>query len=230
MNRVWWDLQGERSTQIKLRTKPIYGDWVDMPEEGWRSGGPRISVLQLPGTYSVVLEANGQEYSQELTVLKDPNSEGTLAEIVEQTAMVEEIQQDLESAAEIVNQIELIRRQMYDLKVIVEAQGDDSTILAAVDEFDEKLIEVEGQLIQMKNIQGGDGVRWASMIVDRISYLARNVGTADFKPNDQQKEVHLVLRDQLQRARQQFEVLIQTDLPAFNRLLEQRSVPRIISE
>ena len=111
VNRVWWDLQGERSTQIKLRTKPIYGDWVDMPEEGWRSGGPRISVLQLPGTYTVVLEANGQEYSQELTVLKDPNSEGTLAEIVEQTAMVEEIQQDLESAAEMVNQIELIRQQ-----------------------------------------------------------------------------------------------------------------------
>jgi hypothetical protein len=68
------------------------------------------------------------------------------------------------------------------------------------------------------------------MVIARIAYLARNVGTADFKPNDQQREVHVVLRDQLERARQQFEVLIQTDLPAFNRLLEQRSVPRIITQ
>ncbi len=229
VNRVWWDLEGERSAQIKLRTKPIYGDWVEMPEQGWRSGGPRISVLQQPGTYIVVLEVDGQSYSRELTVLKDPNSEGTPAEIAEQIAMVQELQQDIELAAAAVNQIELIRRQMYDLKAIVEAQGDDTTIPDAVDSLDAKLIEVEGQLIQMKDVQG-DAVRWPSMVIARIAYLARNVATADFRPNDQQREAHAVLREQLQQALDQFDALIRTDLPAFNQLLEQRSVPRIITD
>jgi hypothetical protein len=163
-------------------------------------------------------------------VLKDPSSEGTLADIAEQTALVMEIQKDIEVAAAAVNQIELIRRQMHDLTVVVEAKGDDDTILNAVDSLDAKFMAVEGELIQMKITQGGDGVRWPSMIIDRIAYLARNVATADFRPNDQQREVHAELRRQLQQVLDRLEALMQTDLPEFNRLLEQRSVPRIIAQ
>jgi photosystem II stability/assembly factor-like uncharacterized protein len=230
INRVWWNLQGEPSTQIRLRTKPLYADWVELNDEGWRSGGPRLSVLQPPGTYTVALEVGSQTLTQQLTVLKDPNSDGTLAEIEEQTTMVAAIRTDVESAAAIVNQIELVRRQMYDLKVIIEASSNDPTILSAVDSLDQKLIAVEGQLIQMKLSQGGDGIRWPALVIDQLSYLARNVGTADFRPNDQQREVHQVLRDQLMHAREQFDELLHNDLPAFNHMLAERNVARIIMQ
>jgi hypothetical protein len=199
-------------------------------DEGWRSGGPRLSVLQPPGTYTVALEVGSQTLTQQLTVLKDPNSDGTLAEIEEQTTMVAAIRTDVESAAAIVNQIELVRRQMYDLKVIIEASSNDPTILSAVDSLDQKLIAVEGQLIQMKLSQGGDGIRWPALVIDQLSYLARNVGTADFRPNDQQREVHQVLRDQLMHAREQFDELLHNDLPAFNHMLAERNVARIIMQ
>ncbi|MGH7542209.1 MAG: WD40/YVTN/BNR-like repeat-containing protein, partial [Gemmatimonadota bacterium] len=44
INRLWWDFYGEPSTQIRLRTKPLHAAWYEMPEEGWRSGGGRISA------------------------------------------------------------------------------------------------------------------------------------------------------------------------------------------
>ena len=230
INRVWWNLQGEPSAQIKLRTKPIYADWVELNDEGWRNGGPRVSVLQPPATYTAALEVDGQTYTQQLTVLKDPNSDGTVAEIEEQTAMVVAVQQDLNVAADVVNQIELIRRQMYNLQMVVKARGDDTTILAAVDSLDQKLIEVEGQLIQMKISQGGDGIRWPALVIDQLSYLARNVATADFRPTDQQREVHQVLRDQLTQAKDQFDAILHTDLPALNRRLQEHNVAQIIMQ
>jgi hypothetical protein len=228
INRVWWNLQGEPSTQIKLRTKPLYADWVELNDEGWRNGGPRLSVLQPPGTYTVVLQVDGQFHVQQLTVLKDPNSDGTFAEIEEQTTMVTAIREDLEAAADVVNQIELIRRQMYDLETVIKASGAETAALVTVDSVDQKLIAVEGQLIQMKISQSGDGIRWPALVIDQLSYLARNVGTADFRPTDQQREVHQVLRDQLARAKAQFDEILQTDLPALNRTLEQHNLTRIV--
>jgi hypothetical protein len=229
INRVWWNLQGEPSTQIRLRTKPLYADWVELNDQGWRGGGPRLSVLQPPGQYTLVLQVDGETFTQQLAVQKDPNSDGSLAEIEEQTAMVLEIRQDLNTAAAIVNQIELIRRQIYDMKAIIAASNEDASVLAAIDTLDQKLIAVEGQLIQMKISQGGDGIRWPALVVDQLAYLARNVATADFRPNEQQREVHQVLKQQLTNAQAAFDGLMRTELPEFNRLLEQRGLGQIIT-
>ena len=83
-NRVWWDLTGDGPTEIRLRTKPLYSDWFPMPDEGYRVGGGGFGggggPLQPPGTYTVTLLVDDEEMgSQLLTVLKDPNSEGTMA-------------------------------------------------------------------------------------------------------------------------------------------------------
>jgi len=228
INRIWWDLEGEPSSQVKLRTKPLYADWVELNDEGWRSGGPRASVLQPPGTYTVALEVDGQTHTQSLVVLKDPHSEGTLADIEEQTAMVVALRDDLNAAADIVNRIELIRRQIYDRKSIVVAVGEGETLVSAVDSLDQKLIAVEGQLIQMKNSQGGDGIRWPALVIDRLGYLIGNVATADFPPTDQQRAVHQVLRDQLMKAQREFDTLLERDLPVFNQTLQEGGAGQIV--
>ena len=85
-NRVWWDFTGEGPTEIRLRTKPLYSDWFPMPDEGYRVGGGGFGggggPIQPPGTYTVTLLVDDEEMgTQPLTVLKDPNSEGTMADI-----------------------------------------------------------------------------------------------------------------------------------------------------
>ena len=83
INRVWWNLKGEPSTQARLRTRPLYAEWVSLGDKGWRKGAvDPISVLVPPGTYPVILEVGGTEYRSELEVLKDPNTEGTEEDIL----------------------------------------------------------------------------------------------------------------------------------------------------
>jgi photosystem II stability/assembly factor-like uncharacterized protein len=236
INRLWWDFRGEPGTLIKLRTKPLYADWYPMPDQGWRPGGGGsflgggTAVLQPPGTYTVTLSVDGEDVgNQQLTVLKDPNSEGSLADIQAQTALVEEVVGELEDAAAIVNQIELIRRQLYDLKPVLSEGGDAEDLISGADELDAKLIEVEEQLLQLKNT-GPDGVRWPAMVIGRLRYLIGNVTNADFAPTDQQREVLEVLRGQLRDAGAQLEALLEGDVAAFNRMLQERGLTPVIAQ
>src|SRR5712692_10813637 len=126
LNRVWWDLRTEQSKEVRLRTSPLYAPEVRLNAEGWRPlpEGGRMTVLVPPGTYTVKLSVDGQELSQPLVVRKDPNSGGSEDDIQKQTAMLFELRKDLESAADMVNQIESIRGQLESLKGILHGNAE----------------------------------------------------------------------------------------------------------
>jgi photosystem II stability/assembly factor-like uncharacterized protein len=188
INRVNWDLRGEQTKEVRLRTSPAYAPEVRNGAEGWRLApdGGRMSVLMPPGTYTVKLlvggteSAPGQSLSQQLIVRKDPNSEGTEADIDAQLALLFELRKDLDNAADMVNQIEVIRSQLGSITALLGfsepgavtngspaeggssrtlregatattgSSGDYATIKRAAEDLDKKLIEVEENLIQRK--------------------------------------------------------------------------------
>ena len=231
INRVWWNLRDESATRIKLRTKPRYADWVDLGPDRWRSGGGGISVLMPPGTYTVTLAVDGSEYTRQLEVLKDPNSEGTEADIAVQIAKVKEIRDDYDVAAGLVNRIEWVRRQLYDLRAVLEDQGGAEEILTAAEELDVEFIAIEEELIRLTTTgTGQDGVRYPTKLVGRLRYLAGTVATNDFRPTDQQGEVHMVLRERLEQHRLVVERLLGEDLPRFNQMLQQQNLSPVITD
>ena len=232
INRVWWNLQGEPSTKIVLRSKPLYADWVQLDEDGTRDAVVgRISTLTPPGTYTVDLEAAGKKSSQKLTVVKDPHSEGSITDIVEQTEMVQDIQADMNSVASLINRIEIIRSQIYDLRTITKDHDAADEIVSAIESLDEKLIDVEDKFYQMKLTgTGQDRVRWPAMLAGRLSYLAGNVAVADFHPNDQQREVHQILKDRLTLYEKQFNNILRNELSAFDSLMKKHNLTGIITE
>jgi photosystem II stability/assembly factor-like uncharacterized protein len=231
INRVWWNLQDENSMPIRLRTRPLYADWVDLGPNRVRVASGGLSILQPPGTYTVTLEVDGRTVSQPLRVLKDPNSDGTEADIAAQVTRLRQIRVDHDSAAVAINRIEWVRRQWLDLTDILRDQGGADEILRTGNAVTNKLIAVEEQLIQLRTTgTGQDGVRWPAQVSERLRYLAGNVGTADFKPTDQDGEVHTVLKAQLDSARRALEAILSSDLPALNRLLQQRNLPGVIME
>ena len=230
INRVWWDLRTEPSAQIKLRTKPIYGEWVDLGDERWRSGGGEITVLEPPGNYVVVLDVDGQEQRQELEVLKDPNSSGSEDDIAEQIAMVYQLRDDHEQVTAAINQLEWIRRQLYDLQaVLAEAEADWESLIEAVAEVDGTLIAVEEKLVQIKRTgTGQDQIRWPTMLSGRIGYLIRNVATYDFPPNDQQREVQDVLETKMRNALAEVRAVVDGEVASLNETLVSQGVPPVL--
>ncbi len=228
MNRVWWNLRTENSKEVRLRTSPPYAPEIRLNAEGWRPlpEGGRMTVLVPPGAYTVKLSVDGQEFSQPLTVLKDPNAGGADADIQKQTAMLLDLRKDLESAADMVNQIELIRGQLDSLRQLVR----DASVKAAADDLDKKLIDVEDNLIQRRLTgQGQDTVRWPPKLISKISYLASGVSGGDFPPNTQQQEVHAMFKTQLADLRKRLDGVVGTDLSNFNRMLREKNIGNVIA-
>src|SRR5215467_5254372 len=173
LNRVWWNLRNENSKEVRLRTAPIYAADVKLNNEGWRPlpEGGRMNVLMPPGTYTVKLIVDGQEVgSQSLSVLKDPNSGGSEADIQKQTALLMDLRNDLEAAGDMVNQIETMRGQKTKLR------ADHPDMQQSADDLEKKLTDIEDGLIQRKySGQGQDTTRFGSRLIGKMGYLGGGI-------------------------------------------------------
>jgi len=107
-----------------------------------------------------------------------------------------------------VNQIEIIRSQLDKLTAV-----EGKTAAAA---FDNKLREIEDALIQRKATgQGQDTVRYPPKLLSKIGYLAGGLGSGDFGPTKQQREVQALLKQQLAELQKRLDALLNENRTAF---------------
>jgi hypothetical protein len=236
INRLMWDLRHEPSREAKLRTNYQYAPHVTVdPAKGWRPlpGAGRIRPLAVPGPYTVKLKVGEQELTQDLVVIKDPNSTGTEADIQAQTGMTLELRDDLNTVFDMIDQIEWIRKQIYDLDAILDGNEDAKAILDAGKELDEKLIAVEENLFQMRRTPQADNYRWKMRLVRRIQMLASDVESSwgavghDFAPTAQHREVHQEHKEKIKTYQQELQKLIDEDVAAFNAQLKEADFPTV---
>ena len=230
LNRMYWDLREEASTQAVLRTKPRFADWVDLDEERTREGQiGRISILAPPGEYTVALKVGDTEQTAPIEVRKDPNSEGSMEDIAAQTALLRLLRADLETVAGMVNEIEWLRRQVLDLKMVAEEAGRVESIASVVDGLDGSLLAVEEQLIQLLVTgTGQDRIRWPTQLAGRITYLAGAVASNDFPPTDQMREVYDQLRERVEARTAEFTDIVESGLTGVNSTLDAEGMPGIV--
>jgi len=185
-----------------------------------------LTVLVPPGTYTAKFSVDGQEFSQPLTVLKDPNTGASDEDIQKQTAMLFDLRKDLESAADMVNQIETIRGQLENLKPLLRS----ADLKSGADDLDKKLTDIEDNLIQRKFTgQGQDTVRFPPKLISKINYLAGGVSGGDYPPNTQQKEVQVMFESQLSSLRKRLDDVVSGDLANFNRMLREKNIGNVIA-
>jgi hypothetical protein len=232
INRYWWDLRFEQSTEIKLRNSPLYAPDVTVGAEGWRPAPGsigRISLLAPPGTYTVTLTLGEEKFSQKLNVLKDPHSSGTESDIQTQTKLLAAFRDEMNAISESVNQTEAIRAQIAALEKELGTDDASKTIRKAAEELADKLAANEGKVLQLKATgRGQDDVRWPPMVLQKISYLANEVSSSDFPPTTQQVAVQEELKQQGEKYLQEYQQLVAKDVAAFNSMLRERNIPNII--
>jgi photosystem II stability/assembly factor-like uncharacterized protein len=228
VNRIVWDLRGEPSTEVRLRTSPLHAPEITVGPQGWRSGGGQVTILQPPGMYTVKLSAGGRELTQPLTVKKDPHSEGTEAEIEEQMRTLEQLRTDVEATAAMVNELELLRSQLQNLPRLLD-QTRDADVRKDAAALEQKLIAIEGNLIELRATgRGQDTVRWGAKLLGKINYLANELASADNRPTNQQLEVQKLHHERIATYRGQLDALVGTDLAAFNETMKRRNLPVIV--
>ena len=187
-------------------------------------------MLAPPGNYTVKLMAGGKELTQPLTVRKDPSSGGSESDIQTQTAMLRDLQKDLEMVADMVSTIEIVRGQLVGLTTLTEGGRDAETVKQAADRLEKNLLEVEDKLIQRKFTgQGQDTTRWPAMMVSKLSYLFNGIAGSDHAPTTQAREVHQELKKQIAALHKQFGESISKDLADLNKTLRDRGIQNVIA-
>lgn len=225
INRVWWDFKEDPTTELVLRTRPMYADWYPMKDDRTRDALVKpLSLMASPGVYTVTLKAGEVEQSQRFELLKDPNTTGTLEDIREQKALLDRIREDFEAISLAVNEAETLRRQLLDLKPMV-----DEPTRESVDALYNTLTEVENRMLQLQHTgKGQDTIRLPGMLMEKLSYLASTVGIADFKPADQYVAVYEKLHADWLEVQAAWQTVQAEDIPAFMETMRDRGIGPLI--
>jgi photosystem II stability/assembly factor-like uncharacterized protein len=122
LNRVKWDLRYESPRVIALRTvapdnpriwqEPRFRDADSRPITHWGSKPAQVGPIAAPGNYSVRLKVDGQPSVQTLTIVSDPRSPATAADLQQSVKTQLAIRDNISHAADSVNQIEWLRKQL----------------------------------------------------------------------------------------------------------------------
>ncbi len=234
INRVWWSLQGKETKEVIMRTPPPYHDWVPLDNNRSRKahiGVPFKSYLVSPGKYTVSMVTGNQKFTSSINVLKDPNSVGTLQDITKQTELLSKIHADWNLAADMVNEIESVRRQLYDLRDALKSKPANKKLVGSANHLDTLLMQVEGKLVQMKHSStGSDDTRYPEMLMAKMGYVASTAGIADFAPADQYLEVYAKLKNSLTGYQADLEKIKKGEYAAFLKQLEDNKISPIVSD
>lgn len=247
LNRVWWNLRQERLLQIELRTTPDFHSHVweekrfwgqeTRPVLHWGIQSPQNGVLTAPGTYSVKLLIGDKEYTQNLEVLKDPNSRGTEADIQVMVQLWTSVVQDLNQVVTMINRLEWIGKQMEDLAKVLVLTDEADSLSVALTNTQAEVMAVEDKLLQ-RQLHASDpkSYREQMQLYSKLLWFSGEIGTGagdirnteDFGPTNQQLEVYDILKKRLDDVRREYDQLLEKTLPSLNAVLQAKGHGAIV--
>jgi len=244
LNRVWWDLRSAAPTVPRLRTPPPGKLFVRVSAEGtrplvtWDLDLSLHGPLVPPGTYSVRLSVGDTTLTQSLTVLKDPNTTGTDADVMAQARLALAIRTEQDTVARMINRLEWVRKQLQDLGGQLRGDsalaGDSSAkrLAARADSLDQRASAVEGALFDV-HLTGAreDAFRNPMQLYGRLAALQSDVAenSVDFAPTAQQMAVNELFKQRIAEVSIRFAELMDKTLPAFAEQLRRATLKDLIS-
>jgi len=235
LNRIVWDLRLDPPRQVAFRTTPPDNPhiWEEPRFKGketrpvvhWGIEGAQVTgPIVTPGKYSVRLRVNGQAFTRGFEVYKDPSITASDADLMASTAVQIRIRDDMSAAADMVNNLEIMRKQLED---DLKANAGRPDVERALREMDQKLLAVELRLVSRTELHSDDkwyvesykvyqNLIWLNGVVN--SGAGDVAGGADERPTDASIGVLDGLSKDLNAAKAEYRIAIDRDVPAFNRL------------
>jgi photosystem II stability/assembly factor-like uncharacterized protein len=242
LNRATWDLHYDPPSVVALRTTPAENPhiWEEprfvghdtRPVTHWGiETAIREAPIAAPGKYTVKFTVDGQTLSQPFEIIKDPAIPSSDADLVASTKMQIKVRDDMNEAADLTNRLEYARRQVEDQ---TKAHQGDAADVKALADLNEKLLNVELQLITHSDMQSDDkyypeqykvylNLIWFG---GEIGNGAGDVaGGAEYRPTQAEAEVLAGIEADLAKAKASYEKVVSTDLAAFNQAMNGKLTP-----
>jgi photosystem II stability/assembly factor-like uncharacterized protein len=243
LNRAGWDLHYDGPRLIALRTTPPENPHIweeprfkgqdSRPITHWGMSANQAGPMATPGKFTVKLTVDGQTYTQVVELKRDPKTPGTEADLDASLKMQLRIRDDISKSADMVNQIEWMRKQLDDMERMLRMQKEKADLLKTVEAMDQRMQSVEYKILN-KALATSDDKYFieAYKVYFQLLWLNGEVGPGagdvaggvDFPPTDTSRSLLDMIEKDLAAATADYHALMDKELPAFNHSLADKGV------
>ena len=188
-----------------------------------------------PGTYTLRVEAAGESQDVTVRVGLDPRiPRVTEEDMAAQFELARQVRDRLTQVHAAIREIRSVREQTRSILGRLQDQENRKELVAKLDSLrttlDEELTAVEGALIQVRNEVGQDPINFPPMLDDQLAYLYSHVTTSYGRPSQGTYQRFHDLVDLTQPFLDRVSAVIQDQVAAFNRTLNQAGVGPVLTK
>ena len=174
----------------------------------------------VPGPYKVRLVVNGKEQIQDFTILPDPRSESSVADMQKQFDFVNDVNQTVDKAHKAIKNIREIRSKLKDFVKQNKTDSTASELVNQAEKIQDDLLEVEKTLYQTQNRSNQDPLNFPIRLTNKLGHLNRLLTIDDFPPTSQDIAVKEELTAAVLMAMEQYQKVIDSDVATFNEVFK----------
>jgi photosystem II stability/assembly factor-like uncharacterized protein/ElaB/YqjD/DUF883 family membrane-anchored ribosome-binding protein len=184
------------------------------------------AITAPPGNYFAQVKVGSDSAEVPFTVVANPNYKTTQAEYDEQFQFLTTIQTKFNEIQKGVKDIRALRSQINEF---VSRQGKDcpKEVKEMASAITKELTAIEETLYQTKSKSGQDPLNFPIRINDKLGGLFDVVNSGVDAPSKQSKEVYADLSSQADEQLNKLKKIIAEDVPKFNQLIREKSLPVI---
>jgi hypothetical protein len=189
------------------------------------AGGNLRGPIALPGNYQVRLRVGGETYTKPLRIVPDPRSEATSADLEKQFELLTAIRDKLTVTHDAANDAVAMRKQAL---ALADRARDTASVATAAAQLAASLEAIQKELVDLRFAGYDDQMLAFDLkLNNRIAALQGYVSQGDYAPTDQQEEVFRELSQLVDAQLSRLEHVIDTDVPAVNKLAAAHGMPTI---
>ena len=234
-NGANWDLRYAPPKLVELKTTPAENPHI-WEEPRFRGRDTRTIThwgitpqtgipMAAPGRYQARFTIDGKTFTQSFEVLKDPAIAASVEDLTFSTQTQVRIRDDITATSEMVNRMEIWRKQIEDR---LKAPKISAAASRSLEEIEQTILDVELELVSRSEMLSDDKYfPEAYKVYMNLIWLSGGVGmgasdeagSIDYRPTDTQLRVLEVIEKDLDAARAAFQNLEKNVLPAFNKTM-----------
>jgi hypothetical protein len=189
------------------------------------NGVPR-GIMAPPGTYYARFKVDKDSVEVPFTIKANPNYKTTDAEYREQFAFLSQVREKFNETQKAIKDIRALRTQISSF-VSLQGRNVPAEVKTAADSITKKLTAIEETLYQTKARSGQDVLNYPIKLNDKLAGVFETANSGYAAPSRQAKDVYAELAAQVDRELALLRTIKTKDIPAFNELIRQKSLPVI---
>jgi photosystem II stability/assembly factor-like uncharacterized protein len=215
LNRFVWDLHYDAANRVPGYFLWAYNDGAKGP-------------LALPGSYQVLLTANGKSLTAPFELKIDPRVTTSQSDLEKQFKLQMDVCEQLNRVYDAVNQIQDVREQLNGLKKRLAPGDSTKALFDGATALDAKLIAVRDPLINFRISASEDSLAYAPGIDAKLAFLSMAVaGFADSAPTESEYQEFDQLKKQTDELLSRWEQVRNADITSFQKQAAEQNIHSI---